>query len=103
MNLDLFGWSGRTSQGCSLAQAAETLERYSLSWTESGTVERGRWYAILPMLPELSGPERPTRVLTREYSSMHDVMPLEETAELLEERGLMPEETSAFQGVELLR
>ena len=67
------------------------------------TVERGRWYAILPMLPELSGPERPTRVLTREYSSMHDVMSLEETAELLEARGLMPEEASAFQGVELLR
>jgi FlaA1/EpsC-like NDP-sugar epimerase len=67
------------------------------------TVERGKWYAIQPMLPELNAGSETEPCLTREYSSMHDVMTLEETAALLAERGLMLEDQVSHDAVELLR
>ncbi len=74
------------------------------------TVNRGRWYAILPMLPELQadGPEE--ICLQSEFSSAGKVMDLEETRDLLERNGLLLEEDSTpanvcagQQGQELLR
>ena len=42
------------------------------------TVDRGDYYAILPMLPELRGGDEPPAALTSEYSSADDVMTLEQ-------------------------
>jgi UDP-glucose 4-epimerase len=56
------------------------------------TVERGRWYAILPMLPEVGGPDGVQTCLRREFSSAHDVMSLAETCQLLAEKGLLSRE-----------
>lgn len=66
------------------------------------TVERGNYYAILPMLPELGDRWPKSRCLTREYSSSDRVMSLEETALLLQQHGLMPESV-ADHPVEVLR
>jgi len=66
------------------------------------TVERGKWYAILPMLPEVCGDRAGSGCLTREYSSNDDVMDLEGTRKLLKERQLMLEDVSVHEG-ELLR
>jgi UDP-glucose 4-epimerase len=55
------------------------------------TVERGRYYAILPMLPEVLQPEdaqwKPAR--TAEYSSADSVMNFEQTRELLRRHNLL--------------
>jgi FlaA1/EpsC-like NDP-sugar epimerase len=67
------------------------------------TVERGKWYAIQPMLPELKSDFSSQPCLAREYSSMHDVMSLQETAQMLTERGLMLEDGYLTETVELLR
>lgn len=56
------------------------------------TVERGKWFAIQPMLPEISQHEPPVNLLPKEYSSADNVMSLEETAWLLRERGLLVEQ-----------
>ncbi|HYG97513.1 MAG TPA: polysaccharide biosynthesis protein [Terriglobales bacterium] len=53
------------------------------------TVERGDWYAILPMLPEVCGERTGSGCLSAEYSSSDDVMTLEQTMALLKERRLM--------------
>ncbi len=55
------------------------------------TVERGAYYAILPLLPELRRTEIVPAGLTKEYSSADDVMTLEETTRLL-----TAEKTDAF-------
>jgi UDP-glucose 4-epimerase len=55
-------------------------------------VERGRWYAILPMLPEISGDQKGSGCLTREFSSADNLMTLEETTALLHQRHLMIED-----------
>jgi UDP-glucose 4-epimerase len=55
------------------------------------TVERGAYYAILSMLPELRRRDSAPVPLTKEYSSADDVMSLEETARLLRAERLMPE------------
>jgi FlaA1/EpsC-like NDP-sugar epimerase len=55
------------------------------------TVERGGYYAILPMLPELRRRESASITLAKEYSSADDVMTLEETTRLLHNERLMPE------------
>lgn len=66
------------------------------------TVERGQWYAIRPMLPEvLAGDEAP-QGLTEEYSSARDVMTLEQTTQLLVSRYLMLRDTIDARG-EVLR
>jgi FlaA1/EpsC-like NDP-sugar epimerase len=55
------------------------------------TVERGRWYAIMPMLPEVLGDRSWRPALAKEYSSADDVMTLDETRELLRAHGLLLE------------
>jgi FlaA1/EpsC-like NDP-sugar epimerase len=75
------------------------------------TVERGNWYAILPMLPELQPEEITEPCLRKEYSSSDSLMNLEGTAALLKRNRLLLEDNDlltkpAFagpQGRELLR
>jgi FlaA1/EpsC-like NDP-sugar epimerase len=59
------------------------------------TVERGAYYAILPMLPELRRREVTPAGLAKEYSSADDVMSLDETTRLLHDQRLMPEDVAA--------
>jgi len=59
------------------------------------TVERGAYYAILPMLPELRRRDITPAGLAKEYSSADDVMSLDETTHLLHEQRLMPEDVAA--------
>jgi FlaA1/EpsC-like NDP-sugar epimerase len=68
------------------------------------TVERGDWYAILPMLPELTaqGQTIETAGLAGEYSSADDLMTLDETTELLRARHLMVDDPAEASG-EMLR
>jgi UDP-glucose 4-epimerase len=66
------------------------------------TVDRGDYYAILPMLPELLGKETESPCLTKEYSSADNVMTLEETDRLLRSQKLMQEDIS-HEAVEVLR
>jgi len=57
------------------------------------TVERGKWYVIRPMLPEvLAGDDAPQGLYT-EYSSARDVMTFEQTRQLLVDRYLMLRDT----------
>jgi FlaA1/EpsC-like NDP-sugar epimerase len=65
------------------------------------TVERGEWYAIQPMLPEIGG-EPGSGCLTREFSSADSVMTLAEIEDLLRQRDLMVDDNLALEG-ELLR
>jgi FlaA1/EpsC-like NDP-sugar epimerase len=58
------------------------------------TVERGAYYAILPMLPELRNDEGNVSSLTKEYSSADNVISLDETAKLLRGQRLMIEDVS---------
>ena len=73
------------------------------------TVSRGKWYAILPMLPELQPDGSDESCLQGEFSSAENVMTLEETATLLERNNLLLEDTvmpvlaEVSQGHELLR
>ena len=53
------------------------------------TVERGDYYCIQPMLPELLEGDRLENPLGREYSSADNVMTREEVAALLERHELM--------------
>jgi UDP-glucose 4-epimerase len=66
------------------------------------TVERGQWFAILPMLPELTEGRSGSGCLTKEYSSGDAVMSLEETAQLLRTRGLGVGDVRHIEG-EMLR
>ena len=66
------------------------------------TVERGKWYAILSMLPEVRGNHNGTGCLTKEYNSNDTVLSLEGTRKLLQERQLMLEDVESFEK-ELLR
>jgi FlaA1/EpsC-like NDP-sugar epimerase len=66
------------------------------------TVERGKWYAIRPMLPEVLHGEDAPQGLHEEYSSARDVMTLEETRQLLVSRYLMLRDTIDARG-EVLR
>ena len=59
------------------------------------TVERGAYYAILPMLPELRSAQNGFPGLRKEYSSSDDVMTFEKTVELLQNQKLMPEHMPA--------
>jgi UDP-glucose 4-epimerase len=53
------------------------------------TEERGKFYAILPMLPEVLEEREWRPALTKEYSSSDCVMTFEETRELLRARNLL--------------
>jgi len=66
------------------------------------TVECGKWYAILPMLPEVCGERTGTGCLEKEYSSNDTVLSLDGTATLLKAHRLMLEDT-LVEGGELLR
>jgi len=65
------------------------------------TVERGGWYAIQPMLPEIAS-ENGSGCLSREFSSADNIMSPLETAELLRRRDLMVDDNFVPEG-ELLR
>ncbi len=82
----------------------EKIDEILVSDEESyRTVERGNYYAIMPMLPELrNGSEQP-RCLLKEYSSADAVMPLQQVVEVLESRGLMMEDNSEQPREEVLR
>lgn len=56
------------------------------------TVERDKWYAIAPMLPEVCGDNVERGCLSKEYSSSDTVMTLEETAVMLRKHNLMLED-----------
>jgi UDP-glucose 4-epimerase len=56
------------------------------------TVERGPYYVILPMLPELRGPEERIKPLEDEYSSAHNVMDISTLNVLLRQQRLMVED-----------
>ncbi len=62
------------------------------------TVERGEWYAILPMLPEICGDQVGSGCLTGEYSSHDHVMTYDETVTMLKYRRLMPEDAQVAGG-----
>jgi len=66
------------------------------------TVDHGKWYSILPMLPEVSGARTGGGCLTREYSSGDNVMSLEETVQVLQRNHLMVEDVLGQEG-EVLR
>lgn len=66
------------------------------------TVERGDYYAIRPMLPELHYPHEDSFGLSKEYSSADDPMSFEEAFELVHREGLIPEYGS-METVEVLR
>lgn len=53
------------------------------------TIERGEYYAIQPMLPELLEADRGANPLGREYSSADSVMTRDEVVELLAKHELM--------------
>jgi FlaA1/EpsC-like NDP-sugar epimerase len=68
------------------------------------TVRRGKYYAILPMLPELQDSEqckRPT--LDKEFSSADAVMTYEQTRALLSQHKLLVEDRNFSDAAELLR
>lgn len=66
------------------------------------TIERGNYYVIQPILPELCTPDEKNRTLGHEYSSNDAVMPLEALTETLEKFDLMVKESTPVNG-ELLR
>lgn len=53
------------------------------------TIERGEYYAILPMLAEIAGDVKPTKVLTKEYSSSDDLMTRDQLRALLTRHKLL--------------
>ena len=66
-------------------------------------VQRGRWYGILSMLPEVRGDDAVLEpVLTGEYSSGDEVLNLEDTISLLKEQCLMLGDLNP-EGTEFLR
>jgi UDP-glucose 4-epimerase len=68
------------------------------------TVERGDYYAILPMLPELRDVrQQALRVLSKEYSSNDSVLDLTATSELLRRHQLLIDQADLSSGEELLR
>lgn len=66
------------------------------------TFERGDYYAIKPMLPELMNKEPGQRALLKEYSSGDFLMTLDETTKLLEKYNIMTGREIIEEG-ELLR
>lgn len=53
------------------------------------TVSRGAYYAILPILPELRGPQPATETLGKEYSSADSVVDRAGVRDLLEQHSLL--------------
>jgi len=66
--------------------------------------ERGTYYAIRPMLPELDGfDEKERGALEKEFSSADRILSLEDTQRLLQEHHLLIEDVEQTDGHELLR
>jgi len=53
------------------------------------SIKRGNYYVILPILPELRKEAVETPVLDREYSSLDDILSMNELIQLLEKNNLM--------------
>jgi UDP-glucose 4-epimerase len=68
------------------------------------TIERGAYYSIVPMLPEVATHEdqRGPPVLQREFSSADTVLSYEDTVALLRAHRLMPDQATVKDGGELL-
>jgi FlaA1/EpsC-like NDP-sugar epimerase len=67
-------------------------------------IERGNYYAIAPMLPELiSIDENAETVFQREYSSKDNVLNLDQTVALLSSHQLMIEDETCFDDDEFLK
>jgi UDP-glucose 4-epimerase len=66
------------------------------------TVDRERYYAILPILPEVSAEHNFTSALQDEYSSANNVMDINALSELLRQQQLLVEDNLFLNG-ELLR
>lgn len=66
------------------------------------TISRGKYYVILPMLPELRAPGSTCEPLAREYSSANDMMDIVELGKLVKHNRLLVEDNSG-EGEELLR
>lgn len=67
------------------------------------TEKRGKYYSILPMLPELRTKGNEVLVLTKEFSSGDEPLDLEKTHELLEFHGLLIHQQADFGRKEILR
>ena len=68
------------------------------------SVDRGRFYAIRPVLPELHEESEPLAKLPGEYSSGNDVMDYDDVVKLLTRHDLMLRDSAVEpEGVELLR
>jgi UDP-glucose 4-epimerase len=61
------------------------------------TFERGSYFVINPMLPELCTPEKKTSPLGREYSSSDDLMTKSEVADLLRKHRLMVNDALVYE------
>ena len=71
----------------------EKIHEVMVSEEEAGrAVSRGRWYAILPMLPELQPDSPDESCLQSEFSSDGTIMSLDETRSLLERNRLLLED-----------
>ena len=66
------------------------------------TVSRDEFYAILPMLPELSGTDEAKIVLSSEYSSGDEIASLEETVSILRSHNLLLDQISLKENQEML-
>ena len=67
-------------------------------------MERGDYYAILPMLPELRDPNRhEVNALKKEFSSADVVLDMESTVALLKTHKLMVEDVDLAASAEFLR
>lgn len=81
----------------------EKIHEILISEEESHrTADRGEYYAILPILPELRDPAEPPAALNDEYSSAHGLVEREELVALLKRHKLMIEDVTDLER-ELLR
>ena len=60
------------------------------------TVDRGRWFAIFPILPEILGERVGSGCLKEEYGSGDSIMTLDETIKTLTERKLMLKNVKSY-------
>ena len=60
-------------------------------------IERGEYYAIMPMLPELRLPKVTAKTLEEEYSSADNIMAKAELANLLKKYKLLIEDKAVFE------
>src|SRR5579864_230122 len=58
------------------------------------TIERGKYYVILPLLPEVANGNVAPICLSRAYSSADNILSLHQTAELLRSRSLMVDDVA---------